>query len=265
MVDHTQASMGSELTAISIALPSTAREMAEIFAAEQPTSDQANRVRRNTLAVWAVNQYLTLLDIATDLAAGDSWNPILRLGDDVADLVLPGLGRLECRPFAPGEREVTLPEEVQLDRIGYIAVELAPDLKEARILGFTPSLDVMDPATVLRRSELRSREEFIDHLFRLEVLPQLLSEVGVTLPEEMQTEVVAQLERVFLQEKGVLQGVKGEKAMAIVEERHQQRESEERVLVGSNRETGLPAERRQRQKLIQAVLRKLAQVCETEL
>lgn len=265
MVDHTQDSVGQEPTALSIPLPLTAHQLADAFAAQQPTPEQSDRVRRNTLVVWAVNQYLTLLDVTTDVSAGDSWNPILRSGEDVADLVLPDLGRLECRPFMPGEAEIRLPEEVRTDRIGYVAVELGADLKQAWILGFIPSLDVMNPATVLRRNELRSREELLDHLFRLEVLSNLLSETDATLPVEVKTEVVAQLERVFLQEKEVLWGIKGEKAMELVVDRQQTSESEGMALINSQRETGLPSDRRQRQKLIQAVLRKLAQVCESEL
>lgn len=265
MVDHTQDSIGNEPAALSIPLPVAAHQLADEFATQQPTPEQSDRVRRNTLAVWAVNQYLTLLGVTTDLSAGDSWNPILRSGEDVADLVLPNLGRLECRILLPHETEVALPKEVRTDRIGYVAVELETDLKRAWILGFIPSLDVMNPATVLHRSKLRPRDELIDHLFRLEVLPRLLSEAEVTLPAEVKTEVVAQLERVFLQEKEVLRGIKGEKAMEMVIDRQQAPESNGMVLINSTRETGLPGDRRQRQKLIQDVLRKLAQVCEEEL
>lgn len=266
MVNHPQPSIGNDSNALAIPLASFLREKAEEFAAQQTNDHHADRVRRNTLAVGAVNQYLTLLDVATDLSAGDSWNAVIRTGEDVADLVLPGLGRLECRPFAPSEDSVPLPAEVQSDRIGYVAVELAPDLKQARILGFVPSLDANAPASELHRSDLHSREGLIDHLFRLEVLNRLLAEAEVTLPEELQAEVVGQLERVFLQEKReVLWGIKGESAIAGVVKRYDQSASTERAIVTSNRETVLPGERRQRQKLIQEVLQKLAQACDEEL
>ncbi|GET40512.1 DUF1822 family protein [Microseira wollei] len=85
----------------SVLMPITqaAQQMARQFAIEQPTEEKALQVYLNTLAVYAVNNYLRIMDISTDLKGGDSWNPVIRFACDVADLWVTGVGRLECRPL----------------------------------------------------------------------------------------------------------------------------------------------------------------------
>ncbi|MDY7021119.1 MAG: DUF1822 family protein, partial [Cyanobacteriota bacterium] len=113
---------------IPLLIPAQAKILAEQFAAQQPTSRKSRQVYLNTLAVCIVNNYLKILGIPTDLAAGDSWNPSVRLYADVADLEVIGRGRLECRPL-PVQRGINskacrIPAEVQSSRIGYVMVEL---------------------------------------------------------------------------------------------------------------------------------------------
>jgi len=154
----------------SMPLPITqaAIRMAQQFADEQPTQSKKQQVYYNTLAVYIVNNYMRMMGIPTDLNASDSWNPVLRLCGDVADLVLINLGPLECRPIrASGDREIPLlhiPLEVPEDRIGLIVVEIDKSLKEATLLGFTNT--VLSGELVL--SQLQPMDELFEYLDSLE-------------------------------------------------------------------------------------------------
>mgnify|MGYP003864697269 CR=1 FL=1 len=125
----------------SLALPITqaARHKALEFGQQQSTPEKAQKVYLNTLAVWAVKDYLALMEMPSNLEASDSWNPLVRLCADVADLIVPGIGRLECRPVLPQARTCPLPPEVWSDRIGYLVVAIENDDRQARLLGFTPA------------------------------------------------------------------------------------------------------------------------------
>ncbi|MBF2049836.1 MAG: DUF1822 family protein [Elainella sp. C42_A2020_010] len=127
---------------LTVTLPMTrlARETADQFAQQQPTPAKAEQVRQNTLAVYALQDYCQMLGIATDLNAGDSWQPLKRLAANVADLELVGVGRLECRPVEPNASVCLIPPEVWADRLGYVAVQLDLVNLEATLLGFVPTV-----------------------------------------------------------------------------------------------------------------------------
>lgn len=93
-------------------------------------------MRLNTLAVCVVNDYLQMMGIPCDLKASDSWNPVVCLFDDVADLEVVGLGRLECRAIAPNQSSCYIPPEVWSDRIGYVVVQLDELHSQAIMVGF---------------------------------------------------------------------------------------------------------------------------------
>lgn len=144
-------------------LPITQRAVsfANQFAQRQPTRQKAEQVRLNTLAVCAVNDYLQMMGIATDLAAGDSWNAVTQLCADVADLEVSGLGRLECRPVLT-RSTCAVPAEVWGDRIGYVVVQIDESEQSANLLGF-----VEQAAEELQVARLRSPEMLLDHLDHL--------------------------------------------------------------------------------------------------
>ena len=123
---------------LSLPLPitQTAGRIARQFSQQQPTQEKAEQVRLNTLAVCVVNDYLQMMGIPCDLKASDSWNPVVCLFDDVADLEVVGLGRLECRAIAPNESSCYIPPEVWADRIGYVVVQLDELRSQAIMLGF---------------------------------------------------------------------------------------------------------------------------------
>ncbi|MBX9253925.1 DUF1822 family protein [Desmonostoc muscorum CCALA 125] len=152
---------------LTLPISQTARITAQQFANQQPNSQKAEQVRLNTLAVWVVNDYLQMMDIPTDLAAGDSWNPIMRLCGNVADLEVPSVGRLECRPVHKHQQICSIPPETWEERVGYLVVEFDESLQEAKLLGFVPSV----ATETLPLRQLQPLEAFIDHIAQLRESP----------------------------------------------------------------------------------------------
>lgn len=133
------------------------------FASGQPTSEKTEQVRWNTLAVCAVNDYLQMIGIPTDLSNSDISNPVMRICADVADLEITGVGCLECRPVRSYEHVCYFPPEVHSDRIGYVAVEIDETSRKATLLGFTQT--VASDEFPIR--QLKPIEDFIDHYHQL--------------------------------------------------------------------------------------------------
>ncbi|MBW4613871.1 MAG: DUF1822 family protein [Desmonostoc vinosum HA7617-LM4] len=152
---------------LTLPISQTARVTAEQFAKEQPTPEKAEQVRLNTLAVWVVNDYLQMMDIPTNLAASDSWNPIMRLCANVADLEVSSLGRLECRPVHLHQQTCSIPPETWEERAGYVVVQFDESLQEARMLGFIPNVAVEK----LPLTQLQPLEDLIDHIAQLQESP----------------------------------------------------------------------------------------------
>jgi hypothetical protein len=147
---------------ISIPLGQAAHDLASQFAAEQNTPHKGKQVYLNTLAVYAVYQYLTWLQIETDLPQGDSWNAGLRSLLNTADLVIPGVGKLECCPVLPGATMVSLSAEASVDRIGYVPVQFSEILSEVQLLGFMSAAE--DALESIRILDLAPLETVLDCL-----------------------------------------------------------------------------------------------------
>jgi hypothetical protein len=153
---------------LTIPISAKAHDVARKFASEQIDAHKGKRVYLNTLAVWAVHRYLKWLYIESDLKHSNSWNPVLRALFDVADLVLPGLGRLECRPVLPGEKTIALPLQTSPDRIGYVPVQFGKQLNEVELLGFASVADVAEQQEVLTLGMLQSLDTLLECLSELE-------------------------------------------------------------------------------------------------
>jgi hypothetical protein len=153
--------------ALTLPISQSSRIIAQQFANQQPNSQKAAQVRLNTLAVSVVNDYLQMMDIPTDLQASDSWNPIMRLCGNVADLDIPSIGRLECRPVHLHQQICSIPPETWEERVGYLVVQFDESLQEARLLGFIPSV----ATETLPLAQLQPLEAFIDHLWQLRQCP----------------------------------------------------------------------------------------------
>jgi Protein of unknown function (DUF1822) len=158
--------MTPDSTALTLPITSRALEVAQQFAQQQPTPAKRERVSLNTLAVCTVNNYLEMMGFATNLQGGDSWNPIARMGANVADLEVNGIGKLECIPVQTEDTEYAIPAEVWLDRVGYLFVEINLAEREATIRGFVPQA-----RAIVSRDRLRSPEDLIDRLHGLMTTP----------------------------------------------------------------------------------------------
>lgn len=152
---------------IQLPISQTARNIAQQFANQQPTSAKAEQVRLNTLAVLVVNDYLQMMEIPTNLNASDSWNPIMQLCANVGDLEIPSVGRLECRPVQLPEQGCLMPPETWEERIGYVVVQIDESLQEANILGFIRTVDT----EVLPLNQLQPIETLIDCIAQLKTSP----------------------------------------------------------------------------------------------
>lgn len=148
-----------------------AHSLAETYHSQQVSKAKAKQVYLNTLAVYAVDHYLRCLGVKTDPAGSESRNPIALNFLNIADLSLPQIGKLECRPVLPHAQVLQIPSEVQADRIGYLAVQFTQSLKKAEILGFTPNFVAKTPLADLR--SLTELPKYLDQIRQNFVVSQL--------------------------------------------------------------------------------------------
>ena len=216
---------------LEIPLEQTARNLALQFASEQANPLKGKRVYFNTLAVWAVNYFLKWMELETDIDGGDSWNPAMRPILDVADLVLPGIGKIECCPVMLGETVISLPE-VRENRIAYLAVEFVEPFDKVKLLGFIPAVEILDETEDISLTNLKPVEELLDYLDRIELaipllqgeIDELLSDLAADDPvqarvrENLQnksiSEIVAILNQVYRNSEKSDWGYEGGKALA---------------------------------------------------
>ena len=155
-------------TSITIPLETQAHNYAQQFASEQANPAKGKQVYLNTLAVYGVHTYLKYLDIKSNLADSSCWKKGpkgLAIASDrtlfnLADLILPNLGRLECRYLLPGEQEVNIPLEAREDRIGYLVVQLEEELKQVEVIGFISPQQVQFNIEAISVSQLQPIEAF---------------------------------------------------------------------------------------------------------
>ncbi|WP_392534447.1 DUF1822 family protein [Nostoc sp. C117] len=151
---------------LSVPLPQNAHRWAEEFAAQQDTPQKGKQVYLNTLAVYAVHTYLKWLNVETALNQGDSWHRGLRAIFDVADLVLAGVGKLECRPVLPSEVAIVLPPSMTQERIGYVGVQFSQQLDYVELLGFLPAREMTESPTILPIAQLQSFDTLFEIIHR---------------------------------------------------------------------------------------------------
>lgn len=149
---------------INVALGKDAHHLAKAFAMQQKTEAKKKQVYLNTLAVYAVHTYLEWMEIESDLQQGDSWQPGITELLNVADLVIPGIGKLECHPVLPSDELFSLPVEVRDDRFGHVAVQFTQQLDQVELLGFVPADPAIEPPEEIRLTELRSLDDLIDRI-----------------------------------------------------------------------------------------------------
>jgi hypothetical protein len=148
---------------ITIFLDKQAHRYALQFAGEQANPNKGKQVYLNTLAVCAVRQYLQCLSIPTNLSQSDCWHPGMRAIFDVADLVLPNIGFLECRPIFPTEETLLIPPNKGDRCLGYLAVRFTEELDRVFLLGFYPAEEML----VLEKSILLTKLQSLESLLEL--------------------------------------------------------------------------------------------------
>lgn len=154
---------------ITIGLGLEAHSQAEQFQRYHGDPLKAKQVYLNTLAVYAVNVYLQCREFDTDLEKSASWDPVMQILMDVADLEVKNRGKLECRPVLADAEAVCVPAEVWAERIGYVAVQLSESLREATLLGFVEKV----ARTELPLNQLRSLQELPGYLNKIRPLVNL--------------------------------------------------------------------------------------------
>ncbi len=156
-------------------------DYARKFAAEQTTAEKAKKVYENTVAVGAVASYLHWMEFKTDLSQGESWNAASRYFNDVADLVLPEIGSIECRSLLPGETAIYLPPEATENRIGCVFVQLEEEADKVKILGFVPADNEGNLPEVVKVEDLQSLEELTELLGELEFQPKAVTKPTIDI------------------------------------------------------------------------------------
>lgn len=144
-----------------VPLVQAAHTIAENFSLQHKTPHKAKQVHLNTLAVYSVRFWMQCMGIETDWENSESWEFVTQLLQDVADLDLPGIGRLECRPVLSENQSVHIPSDVHEDRIGYVVVQFDDSLDYGTLIGFVETAPV---AEELLLNQLQSLENLPEHL-----------------------------------------------------------------------------------------------------
>ncbi|WP_205879144.1 DUF1822 family protein [Leptolyngbya sp. BC1307] len=163
-------------TGITLPITTEFKQIAQQFAQQCPLQAKAQQIWRNTIAVCTVNAYLQLMEIPTRIDRGDSWNPLMQMLTDVADLDVPAIGLLSCRPLTPEADTCYVPPEAWHHRTGYIAVVIDEAANQATLLGFTPTVE--EEQVALERFE--PLEAVIDRLHSRET-------ATASFPEQVQS------------------------------------------------------------------------------
>lgn len=178
----------SEASVIEVPLGAEAHRIAGQFAIEQAEDAHSKQIYLNTLAVYAVHRYLSWFQIKTNLKASDSWDPVLRNRYDLADLVIPDFGRLECRPIIENENTLEIPSEVSdtdvlsSERIAYLAVKLDENLDRALLLGFKKTINAQPLPQSVPLDQLESMDSFFKYFGYIE--DEFLITESIPIPSE---------------------------------------------------------------------------------
>ncbi|MEG4424898.1 MULTISPECIES: DUF1822 family protein [unclassified Microcoleus] len=110
------------------------------YASEQANLEVGLKHFYNTMTVWAVNHLIGWMDFETILDKDCDWDVAIESALELADLELPGIGKIQCCRISEGETKICVP--ALNDRIAYIFVELPDSLDKATLLGFISAADI---------------------------------------------------------------------------------------------------------------------------
>ncbi|MBW4505177.1 MAG: DUF1822 family protein [Scytonematopsis contorta HA4267-MV1] len=163
-----------EQTSFTIPLSITAHEIADERRKGISNAEKAKQIYLNTLAIYAVNNYLSCMGWETNWSSDNDNNPWMLSLIDLADLEVKNLGKIECRPVLPDAEYLEIPTEVRSDRIAYVAVQFNQSLKSATILGFTTQ-----PLAKVHLSQLQSVDDLLDYLTAKEQAAKANTKVNI--------------------------------------------------------------------------------------
>ncbi len=191
-------------TMFTVTLTPEAFRIARKFQSQYDEPEKARQVYLNILAVYAVDFYCDCMGIETDLEASDSLDIITQSLMDVADLELTNLGKLECRPVLPKEPTCYIPSDTWENRIGYVAVGINEEDRQATLIGFYPAVNPLEMTEQVSLDDFQSLSSLLDHLSRLETAIKFFfsnDEVAVKVRERLDSEpiseIAAQLDRIY--------------------------------------------------------------------
>jgi hypothetical protein len=144
-------------TAVKINLSYAAHDLAAGFKADR-------HAYVNTLAIYAVDQYLQRLQFQTNLTNQQAWWQQSLLNS--APLKVTNIGQIECIAVMPGVTIAEIPSAAIDQRVGYVFVQMDESLKNAEILGFTKKY-----SAEIALNKLAPLDDLIDYLCDLETLP----------------------------------------------------------------------------------------------
>lgn len=194
-----------ELSPLIVPLKPQTHQQALDLSSRHSTVELGKQVYLNALAVYAVCQFLRWIGIEADLTQAESWNPALCGIWDSADVVLPGVGRLECCTVMPGESEIRLPAEPVEDAIAFVAVQFSDRLEQVQLLGFVPAVDLAEGQVQFAGTQLQPLDDLESYIIRLQQAQDFLVEaqdavaaqVRQVLANQDLTATIAQLEQIY--------------------------------------------------------------------
>lgn len=153
----------NDLLTFTVSIPLSVHDIARDLVTGIDSPIKANQIRFNTIAVYAVDNYLKCLGFTTDLSHSASRDPILAQLLNVANLEIKNVGQIECIPFISDRSECHIPPESEYLRVGYMPVQISQDLTEATILGFSTQ-----KKGAIQLDKLADLEYAIEYLTNLE-------------------------------------------------------------------------------------------------
>jgi Protein of unknown function (DUF1822) len=163
LVRETMNNIDNDLLTFTVSLPQSVHAIARDLVTGIDSPIKANQIRLNTLAVYAVDNYLRCLGFTTDWNHSDSRDPILAQLLNIANLEVKDVGQIECIPFISDRSECHIPPESEYLRVGYMPVQINQSLTEATILGFSTQ-----KKGAIQLNKLADLEYAIEYLTNLE-------------------------------------------------------------------------------------------------
>ncbi|MEG4047339.1 DUF1822 family protein [Microcoleus sp. Pol17_C1] len=132
------------------------------YASEQANLQHGLKIFYNTMTVWAVNYLLGRMNFETLIDKDDDWTVGIESALELADVMLPGIGKIQCCRIDEGETRIIVP--AQDDRIAYIFVELPGSVEKVKLLGFLPAADIHGDTVEISVTNLQSFDRLSDYL-----------------------------------------------------------------------------------------------------